>query len=105
MCEVFERFRTESMNNFGIEPGHFLSLPGMAYQAFLKTTGVELDYITDEEIYTMLKDNLRGGHSFASQRYDESSIYQNMVREEDGSIDIGSDTCKKRSIIDIGKLC
>ena len=53
----------------------------------------------------MLKDNLRGGHSFASQRYDESSIYQNMVREEDGSIDIGSDTCKKRSIIDIGKLC
>ena len=58
---MFERFRTESMNNFGIEPGHFLSLPGMAYQAFLKTTGVELDYITDEEIYTMLKDNLRGG--------------------------------------------
>ena len=60
LCEIFERFRTESMNNFGIEPCHYLSLPGFAYQAFLKTTGVELDYITDEEIYTMLAENLRG---------------------------------------------
>ena len=36
LCEVFERFKNESMINFGIEPGHFLSLPGFAYQAFLK---------------------------------------------------------------------
>lgn len=74
LCEVFGRFRNESMQNFGIEPGHFLSLPGFAYQAFLKTTGVELDYISNEEIYLMLSENIRGGHSFASQRYEGSSI-------------------------------
>ena len=79
LCEVFERFRNESMQNFGIEPGHFLSLPGFAYQAFLKTTGVELDYISNEEIYLMLSENIRGGHSFASQRYEESSIFKNMA--------------------------
>ena len=104
MCEVIERFRTESMTNFGIDPGHFLSLPGMAYQCFLKTTGVELDHITNEEIYIMLKENLRGGHSFASQRYDESTIYQSLISGSTGSIGLNQDTCKKRCIIDIGKI-
>ena len=104
MCEVIEHFCTESTTNFGIEPGHFLSLPGMAYHCFSKTTGVKLDHITNEEIYTMLKENLRGGHSFASQRYDESTIYQSLISASNGSTGLNQDTCKKRCIIDIGKI-
>ena len=64
------------MENFEIEPGHFISLPGFAYQAFLKQTGVQMDYVTDPDIFDMLSSNLRGGHSFASQRYEESTLFK-----------------------------
>ena len=68
----FEEFRKESMNNFSMDPCHFISLPGFAYNAFLKQTDVNLEYITDPEMFQMLSSNLRGGHSFCSQRCEES---------------------------------
>ena len=76
LAEVFEAFRYESLNNFEIDPTHFISLPGFAYSAFLKVTKVSLDYITDPEIFDMLSSNLRGGHSFCSQRYGESTLFK-----------------------------
>ena len=76
LCEVFERFKDESMKHFEIEPCHFISLPGFAYQAFLKYTDVELDYVTSEEFFDMMNRNIRGGNSFASQRYEESSFFK-----------------------------
>ena len=39
------------------------------FQAFLKKTGVCLDYIYNRDILDMLRKNLRGGLSFPSQRY------------------------------------
>ena len=79
LAEVFEEFRKESMDNFSMDPCHFISLPGFAYNAFLKQTEVNLEYITDPEIFEMLSSNLPGGHSFCSQRYEESSIYKNLM--------------------------
>ena len=79
LAEVFEKFREECMCNFGMDPTHFISLPGFAYQSFLKTTNVQLEYITDPDIYNMLSDNLRGEHSFASQRYEDSSKFKTMT--------------------------
>jgi DNA polymerase type B, organellar and viral len=45
LAEVFTEFRKESLENFEIDPCNFVSLPGMGLQCFLKTSGVELDYI------------------------------------------------------------
>ena len=78
LAEVFEMFRMESIVNFGMDPTHFISLPGFAFKAFLKKTDVELEYITDPNIFEMLSSNLRGGHSFCSQRYEESSLFKNL---------------------------
>ena len=33
--EIFEAFRHESLNNFEIDPSHFISVPGFEYSAFL----------------------------------------------------------------------
>ena len=67
-----------------MDPSHFISLPGFAYNAFLKHTEVNLEYITDHETFEMLSSNLRGGHSFCSQRYEESSIFKNLVNRKTG---------------------
>ena len=82
LAQVFEEFRNESLNNFNMDPCHFISLPGFAYNAFLKHTEVNLEYITDHEIFEMLSSNLRRGHSFCSQRYEESSIFKNLVNRK-----------------------
>ena len=36
LAEVFEMFRMESIVNFGMDPTHFISLPGFAFKSFLK---------------------------------------------------------------------
>ena len=36
LAEVFEMFRMESIVNFGMDPTHFISLPGFAFEEFLK---------------------------------------------------------------------
>ena len=36
LAQVFEELRKESMDNFSMDPSHFISLPGFAYKAFLK---------------------------------------------------------------------
>ena len=82
LSEVFEVFRSECLTNFEIEPMHFISLLGSAFQTFLKKTDVELDFITDPDLFDMLSSNLRGGHSFTSQRYEESSAFKNIVNNE-----------------------
>ena len=83
LAEIFEAFRQESLNNFEIDPSHFISLPGFAYSAFLKETKVSLEYITDPEMFDMLSSNLRGGHSFCSQRYEESTLFKSGVFGDD----------------------
>ena len=83
LAEIFEAFRHESVNNFEIDPSHFISVPGFAYSAFLKETKVSLEYITDPEMLDMLSSNLRGGHSYWSQRYEESTLFKSSVFGDD----------------------
>ena len=47
LADIFENFRHACLNNYGLDPAHFVSLPGLAWQACLKKTNVELELITD----------------------------------------------------------
>ena len=48
---------------------NFASLPGLAWQACLKKTNVELELITDYDMLLMIEDGIRGGICHAIQRY------------------------------------
>ena len=37
LADVFENFRDKSIEIYGLDPAHFLSAPGLAWQAFLKS--------------------------------------------------------------------
>ena len=52
-----------------MDPAHFVSLPGLAWQARLKKTNVELELITDYDILLMIEDGIRGEICHAIQRY------------------------------------
>ena len=57
------------MKNYELDPAHFVSLPGLAWQACLKKTNVELELITDYDMLLIIEDGIRGGICHAIQHY------------------------------------
>ena len=57
------------MENYGLDPAHFYTTPGLAWQACLKKTGVKLDLITDPDMLLMFERGIRGGITQVVKRY------------------------------------
>ena len=61
LADVFENFRDKCIEIYGLDLAHFLSAPGLAWQACLKKTGVKSELLTDYDMLLMVKDGIRGG--------------------------------------------
>ena len=59
LADVFENFRDMCLKEYKLDPAHFLSLPGLAWQACLKKTNVEV----------MVEEGIRGGICHSIHRY------------------------------------
>ena len=57
------------LQNYGLDPAHFYTSPGMSFQACLKMSGVKLDLFTDPDMHLFIENNIRGGVSVISNRY------------------------------------
>ena len=66
---VFENFRNMCIRVYELDPAHFLSLPGLAWQACLKKTNVKLELLTDYDMLVMVEEGIRGGICHAIHRY------------------------------------
>ena len=69
LADVFENFRDKCIEIYGLDPAHFLSAPGLAWQACLKKTGVKLELLTDIDMLLMVEKGIRGGICQAIHRY------------------------------------
>ena len=69
LADIFENFRQSCLKNYELDPAHFVSLPGLAWQACLKKTNVELELLTDHDMLLMIEEGIRGGICHAMQRY------------------------------------
>ena len=69
LADVFENFRDKCIEIYGLDPAHFLSAPGLAWQACLKKTKVELELLTDIDMLLMVEKGTRGGICQAIHRY------------------------------------
>ena len=48
--DVFENYRNNCIEIYESDPNHFLSAPGLAWQACLKKTGVNLELLTHNDM-------------------------------------------------------
>ena len=62
LADVFENFRNTCINVYELDPAHFLSAPGLAWQACLRKTKVKLELLTDVDMLLMLEEGIRGGN-------------------------------------------
>ena len=69
LADIFETFRNMSLNTFDLDPIHYFSLASLSWDSMLKYTGVEIDLITDADMYQMVEKGMRGGISVISHRY------------------------------------
>ena len=69
LANVFENFRNMCIKEYELDPAHFLSAPGLAWQACLKKTEVKLELITDPDMLLIEEKGIRGGICHAILRY------------------------------------
>ena len=69
LADVFENFRDMCLKEYELDPAHFLSLPGFAWQACLKKTNIKLALLTDYDMLLMVEEGIRGGICHSIQRY------------------------------------
>ena len=69
LADVFENFRDLCLKEHELDPAHFVSLPGLAWQACLKKTNIELELLTDYEMLLMVEKGIKGGICYSIHRY------------------------------------
>ena len=50
LTDVYESFRRSAHKTYGLDPAHYYTLPGFAWDALFKYTGVTLDLLTDPDM-------------------------------------------------------
>ena len=53
LADVLENSRNKFIEIYELDPAHFLSAPGLAWQAYLKKTEVELELLTNIDMLLM----------------------------------------------------
>ena len=54
-CLSIENFRNKCNEMYELDPANFLSAPGLAWQACLKKTQVELELLTNNDMLLMVE--------------------------------------------------
>ena len=74
LAGVFENLRDGCIDNYKLDPAHFLSAPGLAWQACFKKTEVKLELLTDNDMLMMVDKGIRGGMCHAVYRHAKANI-------------------------------
>ena len=60
LADVYENFRNKCIEIYGLDPAHFLSATGLAWQACLKKTRVKLELLADVDMLLITEKGIRG---------------------------------------------
>ena len=69
LADMFETFRKMCLRQYGLDPAHYYTSPGLSWDALLKKTGVELELLTDYDQHLFIEKGLRGGISMVTKRH------------------------------------
>ncbi|WAR09945.1 hypothetical protein MAR_035021 [Mya arenaria] len=73
LADVFETFRDVCLTNYNLDLAWYYTAPGLAWDAALKLTEVELELKSDPDMLLMIEKGIRGGVSTITTRYGEAN--------------------------------
>ena len=69
LADVFGNFRNKCIEIYELDPAHFVSAPGLVWQACLKKARVRLELLTDIDMLLIVEKGIRGGICNSIHRY------------------------------------
>ena len=97
LADVFENFRDICIKNYKLDPAHYYTAPGLAWDAVLRITKVELELLSDIDMLLMVEKGIRGRVSMISNRYGKSNKYM-------GDMFVASEPSKYIAYLDANNL-
>ena len=64
LADVFENFRKTCFDYYELDPANYISAPGLAWDAMLIKTGIDLEQITDFNVLDIMETHKKGGLCF-----------------------------------------
>ena len=87
LADGSENFRKTCLKVYELDPTHFLSGPGLVWQACLKKTSVKLELLTDYDMLLMVEEGIRGGicHAIHRNAKANNKYMENYDKDEESS--------------------
>ena len=73
LADVMESFRKLCEKHYELDPAHFFTTPGLAWDAMLKMTDVKLELLGDVDQLLMIEKGIRGGNSNVFKRFAQAN--------------------------------
>ena len=73
LADVFENFRKTCLKHYKLDPCHYYTAPGLAWDACLKETNQNLELLKVYDMLMMFERGIRGGITHISKRYAEAN--------------------------------
>ncbi|XP_022784275.1 uncharacterized protein LOC111324871 [Stylophora pistillata] len=73
LADVFENFRKVCKENYNLDPCWYYTAPGLAWDACLKLTKIELELLSDINMLHMFEKGIRGGISMIPTRHSKAN--------------------------------
>ena len=84
LADVFENFREGCLEYYGLDPTHYITTPGLSWDAMLKMTSTNLELITDIDMLLFVEKGMRGGISYIANRHARANNkYMKFYNPED----------------------
>ena len=69
LANAFKAFKKVYLKNYGLDPAHFYTAPGLAWKACLKKTRIRLELLMDPDMLLMFERGIRGGITQSVNRW------------------------------------
>ena len=69
LSDVFQKFSNFAYQTYELDPRHSYTLPGFSSESMLKMTKIELESISDPDMYLFLMDTIRDGISVCNKKH------------------------------------
>ena len=69
LSDVFQKFSDFAYETYELDPRHSYTLPGFSWESMLKMTKIELELISNADMYLFLMDTIRGGITVCNKKH------------------------------------